>query len=69
MNTIMMSVDRNQVLESFRADQEPEWGTAIREQGFRLAEELPLLSLRKRTSKDGIWERSARSDARRNEIP
>ncbi|MEI0735758.1 Fe-S cluster assembly protein SufD [Paenibacillus sp. JTLBN-2024] len=47
MNTIMMSVDRNQVLESFRADQEPEWGTAIREQGFRLAEELPLPKLEK----------------------
>ncbi|KHF34295.1 FeS cluster assembly protein SufB [Paenibacillus sp. P1XP2] len=47
MNTIMMSVDRNQVLESFRADQEPEWVTAIREQGFRLAEELPLPKLEK----------------------
>lgn len=47
MNTIMMSVDRNQVLESFRADQEPEWVTVLREQGFRLAEELPLPKLEK----------------------
>lgn len=48
MNTeITMSVEKDQVLDAFRAEQEPEWVTALREQGFRLAEELPLPKLEK----------------------